>query len=96
MHIISKKRLVDFGKNHPHVKSALDNWYRIVNKTDFLSFSDLRKVFPSADQVGDFTVFNIGGNKIRLIALIFYKTSKLYLRDILSHPEYDKGKWKEN
>jgi len=52
-------------------------------------------MFPAADQVGKLTVFNIGGNKVRLIAAIHYNRKKIYIRAILSHAEYDKSKWKK-
>lgn len=51
---------------------ALESWYRIVKRTDFSSFTELRQTFPSADKVGNLTVFNIGGNKARLLAAIHY------------------------
>jgi mRNA-degrading endonuclease HigB of HigAB toxin-antitoxin module len=52
-------------------------------------------LFPSADQVGKLTVFNIGGNTARLIAAIHYNRQKVYIRAVLTHDEYDEGKWKE-
>jgi mRNA interferase HigB len=52
-------------------------------------------MFSSADQVGKFTVFNIGGNKVRLIAAIHYNRKKVYIRAVLTHEEYDENKWKE-
>jgi mRNA interferase HigB len=52
-------------------------------------------MFPSADQVGKLTVFNIGGNKVRLMAAIHYNRKKIYIRAVLTHSEYDQGKWKE-
>jgi mRNA interferase HigB len=52
-------------------------------------------VFPHADQVGKLTVFNIGGNKYRLIAAILFNRGKVYVRHLLTHAEYDQGKWKE-
>lgn len=52
-------------------------------------------MFPSADQVGKLTVFNIGGNKVRLIAAIHYNHQKVYIRAVLTHLEYDQGKCKE-
>ncbi|MBL1212258.1 MAG: type II toxin-antitoxin system HigB family toxin [Ignavibacteriae bacterium] len=95
MHIISRKRLLEFSKKHPDSQEPLDRWYRIVKQSNYSSFSELRKTFPKADQVGKFTVFNIGGNKYRLIAYIVYHAKRIYIRHILSHKEYDKGKWKE-
>ena len=95
MHIITRKRILDFAKKHPNTAVPLDAWYRIVKKSQISSFSKLREIFPSADKVGNLTVFNIGGNKIRLIAAIHYNTQCLYIRYVLTHKEYDKEKWKE-
>ena len=85
----------EFSDQHPETESALSRWYGIVKKTDFTSFDELRQAFPSADQVGKLTVFNIGGNKIRLIAAIHYNRKRLYIRAVLTHEEYDRSKWKE-
>jgi len=95
MHVITGKRLLDFAKKHSNTATSLDAWYRIVKQSKITSFSKLREIFPSADKVGNLTVFNIGGNKIRLIAAIHYNTQCLYIRYVLTHKEYDKEKWKE-
>ena len=95
MHVITRKRLNDFATKHPDTKSALQLWYRLIKSRNHSSFADLRSVFPSADQVGRLTVFNIGGNKVRLIAAIHYNRRKVYVRAILTHDEYDEGKWKD-
>jgi mRNA interferase HigB len=63
--------------------------------TDFRNLIELRAIFPSADQIGKFTVFNVGGNKARLVAAILYNTGKIYVRHILTLKEYDKDAWKE-
>jgi len=52
-------------------------------------------VFPHADIVGNFTVFNIKGNSYRLITIIKYVPAIIYIRRIMTHGEYDKGDWKE-
>ena len=95
MHIISRKRLNDFAAMHPDAKSALAHWYQAVKKQRFESFVELRQIFPQADQVGKLTVFNIGGNKVRLIAAVHYKSKKIYIRSVLTHEEYNREKWKE-
>ncbi len=95
MHIITRKRLNDFAAIHPDATPALDHWYHTMKKAEFASFADLRNMFPHADQVGKLTVFNIGGNKARLIAAIHYNRKKIYIRAVLTHPEYDKSQWKE-
>ncbi len=95
MRIITRKRLLEFAKKHPDRNTALESWYRIVKHTKFKSFAELKQTFPSADQVGKLTVFNIGGNKARLIAAIHYNTSRVYIRHVLTHKQYDRGTWKE-
>jgi len=95
MHVITRKRLLEFSEKYSDADEPLDRWYRIVKHTYFESFADLRKTFPQADQVGRLVVFNIGGNKYRLITYIVYDRKRIYIRDVLTHPEYDKGKWKE-
>lgn len=95
MHIITRKRLNDFAEKHPDATPSLQHWYRLMRAGHFNSFVELRKVFPGADQVGKLTVFNIGGGKARLIAAIHYNREKVYIRAVLTHEEYDKGKWKE-
>ena len=94
MHVITRKRLNEFAAKYPDTKSALARWYQIVKAETFNSFTELRREFPSADQVGNLTVFNIGGNKVRLIAAIHYNRQKLYIRAVLTHTEYDQGTWR--
>jgi mRNA interferase HigB len=95
MHIITRKRLNEFAEKHPDTKSGIQHWYRQAKSSEFKSFAELRKVFGSSDQVGKLTVFNISGNKVRLITAIHYNRKTIYIRAILTHQEYDEGKWKE-
>jgi mRNA interferase HigB len=73
----------------------LAHWCRALKRHNPVDFVELRRLFPHADQVGGLTVFNIGGNKTRLIAAIHYNRRKVYIRAVLTHAEYDAGKWKE-
>jgi mRNA interferase HigB len=93
MHVITRKRLNEFAEKHTDTKSSLARWYAIMRQKRFLSFVQLRETFPHADQLGKFTIFNIGGNK--LIAAVHYNRNKIYIRGVLSHQEYDAGKWKK-
>ena len=95
MHIITRKRLNEFAALHPEARSALQHWYREMKARNFSSFVGLRRVFPAADQVGKMTVFNVGGNKVRLVAALHYNRRRVYIRAVLTHAEYDAGKWKE-
>lgn len=95
MHIIMRKRIVEFCEKHPECASSLESWYRIMRHSQYNSFAQLRQTFPSADQVGKLTVFNIGGNKARLVAAVHYNSHRIYIRHVLTHKEYDRAKWKE-
>jgi mRNA interferase HigB len=94
MHILSRKALREFSQRHPDSKTALDTWFHILNTNHFENFNALRQVFASVDKVGNLMVFNIGGNKYRLIASIHFNRQKVYIRHILTHTEYDRGSWK--
>jgi mRNA interferase HigB len=88
--IISKAILRDFGQLHPDAVEALNTWYRIVKDEDWRSISDIRTVFNSVDYVGnDRFVFNIRGNRYRLIAMIFFDIRTVYIRFVGTHKEYD-------
>jgi mRNA interferase HigB len=95
MHIISRRRLNEFALKYPETTEALVRWFSIVKGNNFANFAELKATFPTADQIGKLTVFNVGGNKIRLIAAIHYNRRKIYVRAVLTHSEYDLGKWKE-
>ena len=94
MHVISRKKLLEAALSHGDLSAPLDAWYRIAKRAEWRSLEDVRRVFPSADAVGKYTVFNVKGNNFRLITEISYKTGRLYLRHVLTHAAYDKGRWK--
>lgn len=95
MHIITRKRLNEFAEKHPTVRSGLVHWFQLMRKNNYSDLAALREAFPHADRVGKLTVFNIGGNKARLISAIHYNRRKVYIRAVLTHAEYDEGRWKE-
>jgi mRNA interferase HigB len=93
MHLISASPLRDFWITHPNAESALRTWIKAVRSASWGNFADVGQTFNSADQYGKFTIFNIGGNKYRLIAVIHFNRQKVYVRHIMTHQEYDHGKW---
>ena len=94
MHIITHKRIRDFIAKYPDSKSSLESWYQIVSHTNYDTFHHLKQHFSSAYYVDGFIVFNISGNKYRMITAVHFNRNKVYIRAILTHSEYDKGKWK--
>jgi mRNA interferase HigB len=82
-------------KEHPDSKSSLSAWYKTAKKASWQNLAQLKAVYHSADLVGRYTVFNIKGNHYRLIARIIYRSQTLFIREVLTHKDYDLGKWKE-
>jgi mRNA interferase HigB len=96
MHVISEKKLREFWAVHPEAEAPLRAWNRVAGQAEWERFADVREAYPSADQVGKFTVFNIGGNKFRLIVVVHFNRGKLYVRHVLTHKDYDEGAWKKD
>jgi mRNA interferase HigB len=95
MHVISEKMLREFWHLHPDAETPLRAWRHVAEHAEWGKFADVREVYASADQVGKYTVFNIGGNKYRLIVHIHFNRGKIYIRDVLTHEEYDEQSWKK-
>ncbi|MEN6404850.1 MAG: type II toxin-antitoxin system HigB family toxin [Thermoguttaceae bacterium] len=96
MHVISEKKLREFWEKQPEAETPLRAWLRVAEHAAWESFADVRRVYPSADQVGRCTVFDIGGNRFRLVVVVHFNRGRLYVRHVLTHREYDKGKWKRD
>lgn len=94
MRIISKRALREFWLENDRTKDVLEDWYRTVKEADWRNFADLRQTFRHADIFGDCTIFDVGGNKLRIIAKVRYQKYKVFISFVLHHSEYDKGAWK--
>jgi mRNA interferase HigB len=94
MHIISHAKIIEAQKAHPECRNALEQWYRFTKRVHWESYSDVKSCFSSVDKIGDKFVFDIGGNKLRLITAIHFNTQKVFVRLVLTHNQYDKGDWK--
>jgi mRNA interferase HigB len=92
--IISKLAITEFAKKHTAALEPLMHWYHVAKRAQWQNIIEMRMDFPHADAVGQFTVFNVGGNNYRLIAVIKYRWQVIYIRHVLTHAEYNKGKWK--
>jgi mRNA interferase HigB len=90
--VISNKRLVDFAALHPNATAPLKVWRKCIEATRFEHFAHLRTTFGSVDRVGRFFVFDIGGNKFRLIAAIHFDRQLAYVREVMTHAAYDRWK----
>src|SRR5438309_5182540 len=100
MRIITRKRLREFGRRHPDAAVPLEKWYRLLREAEWENLQELRRVYPHADLVrvasGNLvTVFNICGNKYRLIAAVHYNRQRVYVLRLVTHAEYSKDFWKK-
>jgi mRNA interferase HigB len=96
MRVISKHpRLSAFWTIHPDAETPLLAWHSVTSHADWKTFADLRRDYPQADVVNRFVVFNIGGNKYRLVVVVSYAKAKVYVHRVLTHKEYDRGNWKD-
>lgn len=95
MRVITIKRIREFIEDHPDSEARLSAWHTAIKNGTWKNFPDLKNTFGSADLVGRRTVFDIMNNRYRLIARVNYRTKKVFVLDILTHKEYDKGGWKK-
>jgi len=93
MILIGKKIINAFGLTHPQSRKPLAAWEKIIIQTNYNNFNELRVSFPSADYVPNkYTIFNIFGNKYRLISEIDYLASVVNIKQIWTHTEYSMKK----
>lgn len=95
MRIISKKPLRDFWQRHPEAKPALEEWFRKAVRVEAASFPALRGAFGTADYVDGYTIFDVGGNRYRIAAAVHYDKQRIYVRDVMTHAEYDRNAWRK-
>ena len=94
MKLISNKALRDFAATHPDAEIPLQAFRLLIERGKFNNFAELRATFRGVDKVGERYIFNIGGNKYRLVAAIAFAPQLLWIKAVLTHVEYDKGDWK--
>ena len=97
--VMSFKALRDFWDNPRSPRNAeadLRVWYKLTEAATWHNFAELRADFPSADKVGHCFVFDVGNNRIRLIAYVFFADARsgiVYVKKVMTHTEYDENKW---
>lgn len=91
MHVISPKKLREFWHEHPDAETPLRAWLSVVAKKRYADPHEVRNDFPQTDFLGAWrTVFDIGGNKYRLVVDMRYDLARIYVRHVLTHREYDR------
>src|SRR5580692_3132763 len=105
MNVISRKKLREFyeatGERRQHA-AAFDDWFKLTRKARWHSFQDARSLFGQTDVARDTaskktaTIFDIGGNKYRIVTLIDYTRQTVFVTHVMTHKEYEKNKWKSD
>ncbi len=95
MNVISRRGLLDRAAKYPDARSALQVWYDAAVASDWSSLDEVRAAFPATDMVGDLAIFNIRGNRYRLIVRMVFRYRRIYIKEFLTHAAYDKGRWKK-
>jgi mRNA interferase HigB len=94
MRIIKRGALVQFWAKHPDAQPSLESWHNVARRAQWQTPAEMKLIYPSADLVGRRTVFNVAGNKYRLIARVNYRSQRVFVLFILTHAEYDREDWK--
>ena len=89
-----------FGEQWPDAAGPLDYWYRVTRRARWHRFADVKATFGQTDQAkvksgNTVLIFDVGGNKYRLIAAAHYRRQIVFVLRVLTHKEYDAGRWKE-
>jgi mRNA interferase HigB len=95
VNVISKRGLNERAAKFADAQSALRVWFDTAVRADWKNLEDVRKSFPATDMIGDLAIFNIRGNKYRLIVRVVFRKKRIYIKEFLTHAEYDKGAWKK-
>ncbi len=93
MRIISEMRLREFWEQNQNAETAMREWIKIVRQANWTNFFDIRQTFNHADTYKNCVIFDVGGNKFRIIVKVAYRTHIVFIRSVLTHAEYDENKW---
>jgi mRNA interferase HigB len=98
MNVISRPTIRQAQRQYPDAAEWLENWWQVAKAAQWRSLHDVRVPYPAADQVGRCLVFNVRGNRYRLIVGVRYATDEhggtLFVKAFVTHAEYNRGAWK--
>jgi mRNA interferase HigB len=96
MHLIAIRNLRSDAAKYPDTQIVVEEWYKVVKNVSWQNLEEVKQIYRETESVGNFTVFNIKGNKYRLIVDINYVNQTIYYKYFLTHAEYDKDSWKND
>lgn len=93
MNVISKPGLLKLLKKHPQAEAQLIDWFKVARAADWKNLADVRRNYPSADQIGSALVFNVLRNDLRLITVASWRSKRIYIKTLMTHKEYMRKEW---
>ncbi len=101
MRIITERKLREFcdaadGAERSRREKAMREWSSVVRRADWKNFSEVRGTFNHSDVYCNCTIFDVGGNRYRIIAKVAYGIKVVFIRAVLTHPQYDRDRWKQD
>jgi mRNA interferase HigB len=96
MRIITERKLKEFWTENEVAETVLRDWIRTVRFADWKTSADVKKTFNSVNVYKNCTIFDVGGNKYRIIAKVEYQMHLVFIRFVLNHSEYDEKKWQSD
>jgi mRNA interferase HigB len=93
VHVISRRGLLEAAARHADAVGPLLAWFQVTRRAEWQGLHEVRRDFPSADQVGSVLIFNVKGNRYRLITRVQYEGQRLYVKALLTHAEYNRKEW---
>ncbi|MBZ5504705.1 MAG: type II toxin-antitoxin system HigB family toxin [Acidobacteriia bacterium] len=94
MHVISKSAWREAIARDPTLEGPISEWHKVATCATWSNITEVKAVYPHADYVNPFMVFNIKGGNYRLIVKIEYRWQMIFVKHLLTHKEYDKGAWR--
>ncbi|MFN5510438.1 MAG: type II toxin-antitoxin system HigB family toxin [Burkholderiales bacterium] len=95
MRLVGRSILLDFARRHPDARTGVAGWQAVISINSFEHWAALKRTFNSVDKVGSYLVFNVCGNKYRLIARVHFASQTLRVVAMLTHREYDRALWRQ-
>ena len=93
--VISKRHLMEIATQFSDCRTVLKAWLNTVQQAKWSSLEELRQTYPATDMVGRLAIFNIKGNRYRLIVRMEFSEQRIFVKEFLTHAEYNKGAWKK-
>ncbi len=102
MRIITWRALRAFGEKWPAAAAPLREWFKLTQHAEWRTFADDKATFGQTDRARvrsgqTVCIFDVGGNKFRVVAFVSYAKQKVYILRVMTHKEYDRGnqRWKD-